>query len=574
MTTSKVNVFLKQGDADQKQWTFERQFSIGRDGDADICINDPTVSRFHAFIHIVKGTWWIRDMNSSNGTFINGKQVSKHPVDRQTQLQLGQNGPQLQLSMVTPNQSDSETVLLDLSDSQIKGHCSFDRKKMTNPIIPENGSALAGKIHGHVKTYLHKWRKILPATLSVILVAPVLAGYMVSQDDINMSKKQQEIHRVENHPDSTKARHSGGNDQTDSQTKTEEFLANRTTQPNASHPAKHPVRQDGHKTIDPQQVKNDKQIADIYFNVGKKFSNHRRWRAALEYYEKVSKIDADYPLLNDEMAILDFEIKNQKTYQEALVHVKAERYKQALAKLINFPQKSAYYKEVEQLIEDVGKIRAQPAEKHKKEVTEKTSADRGKKAIDTINEALRLYAEGKTKSSINTLNRLLHSSAPAKPSLKKRANILKKRILYAKSLLKKGDLAHANGQIDSALNTWETFLSVDQTLLDSKQGYFAGHVRLKMADEYSEQARKALSDGDLPTAYRYSSMALDVRGNHPKALEVQTMLKATARRLYQRGYILEAYNAEKAMEKWKLITKICDTDTEYYQLALAKINAR
>ncbi len=49
------------------------------------------------------------------------------------------------------------------------------------------------------------------------------------------------------------------------------------------------------------------------------------------------------------------------------------------------------------------------------------------------------------------------------------------------------------------------------------------------------------------------------------------MLKENSKQLFQDGYILEEYNPEKAMQKWKLILKICSPESEYYKKALKKI---
>ena len=95
-----------------------------------------------------------------------------------------------------------------------------------------------------------------------------------------------------------------------------------------------------------------------------------------------------------------------------------------------------------------------------------------------------------------------------------------------------------------------------------------------MADEYGAKAHKAYSDGDYPAAYQYSKLALDQKGDHPKALEIKELLKAISKQLYQTGYVIEEYNPEKAQEKWKQISKICDSDTEYYQKALVKVNGK
>lgn len=59
---------------------------IGRDDTNDVIINEPRVSRNHAIITILdNGEYEIKDLGSSNGTFVNGKQIIKeiiHPGDK------------------------------------------------------------------------------------------------------------------------------------------------------------------------------------------------------------------------------------------------------------------------------------------------------------------------------------------------------------------------------------------------------------------------------------------------------------------------------------------------------------
>lgn len=50
-------------------------FTIGRDAQNDIPINHPTVSRFHARIERRNGSVVVKDLTSTNGTYVNGKEV-------------------------------------------------------------------------------------------------------------------------------------------------------------------------------------------------------------------------------------------------------------------------------------------------------------------------------------------------------------------------------------------------------------------------------------------------------------------------------------------------------------------
>jgi pSer/pThr/pTyr-binding forkhead associated (FHA) protein len=49
--------------------------TIGRSANCDLPISDGKVSSQHAVVRLFEGLWWLYDLQSSNGTFVNGKEV-------------------------------------------------------------------------------------------------------------------------------------------------------------------------------------------------------------------------------------------------------------------------------------------------------------------------------------------------------------------------------------------------------------------------------------------------------------------------------------------------------------------
>lgn len=49
--------------------------ALGRDLDNEIVLADATVSGRHAVINLREGAWWVEDLASTNGTFVNGTPV-------------------------------------------------------------------------------------------------------------------------------------------------------------------------------------------------------------------------------------------------------------------------------------------------------------------------------------------------------------------------------------------------------------------------------------------------------------------------------------------------------------------
>ena len=51
--------------------------SVGSHADNDLCIPDAGVSGIHAGFEIINGQWFIHDIDSTNGVFVNGQKVSQ-----------------------------------------------------------------------------------------------------------------------------------------------------------------------------------------------------------------------------------------------------------------------------------------------------------------------------------------------------------------------------------------------------------------------------------------------------------------------------------------------------------------
>jgi hypothetical protein len=53
------------------------EMSIGRDRGCDLVLRDPEISRRHAQLRFRDGRWILRDLDSTNGTFVNGVRVGR-----------------------------------------------------------------------------------------------------------------------------------------------------------------------------------------------------------------------------------------------------------------------------------------------------------------------------------------------------------------------------------------------------------------------------------------------------------------------------------------------------------------
>jgi pSer/pThr/pTyr-binding forkhead associated (FHA) protein len=68
---------LHQNGTEKKSQQFtKREILVGRDPACDWILNDSTVSAQHARLSYHHNQWWVEDLNSRNGTFLNEELVS------------------------------------------------------------------------------------------------------------------------------------------------------------------------------------------------------------------------------------------------------------------------------------------------------------------------------------------------------------------------------------------------------------------------------------------------------------------------------------------------------------------
>jgi pSer/pThr/pTyr-binding forkhead associated (FHA) protein len=78
-----VKIYVEKVAAERRIYTFTQPFRAGRDNTCDVRLSDPGASRFHAEFWFAEGAWWLLDLESANGTYVNGMKVDRAPLARQ-----------------------------------------------------------------------------------------------------------------------------------------------------------------------------------------------------------------------------------------------------------------------------------------------------------------------------------------------------------------------------------------------------------------------------------------------------------------------------------------------------------
>jgi two-component system, NtrC family, sensor kinase len=109
---------------------------LGRDPASTIPLHDTEVSRHHAEIRQIDGEYALSDLNSSNGTFVNGQRVRHHQLVSGDQLQLGST-----LMLYT---GPAEETQEDLAEAVSIGSPAevADRSRIVRSVTQQEGSRI------------------------------------------------------------------------------------------------------------------------------------------------------------------------------------------------------------------------------------------------------------------------------------------------------------------------------------------------------------------------------------------------------------------------------------------------
>ncbi|HJS18389.1 MAG TPA: FHA domain-containing protein [Anaerolineales bacterium] len=76
-----ITFFIKIGEGKESMMYFTQpEIVLGRDTNTDLSVMDEALSAHHARIAYHHGQWWLEDLNSTNGTFLNQNKLTTPAV--------------------------------------------------------------------------------------------------------------------------------------------------------------------------------------------------------------------------------------------------------------------------------------------------------------------------------------------------------------------------------------------------------------------------------------------------------------------------------------------------------------
>ncbi len=138
-------IILEGPDAGAKFSFDSGRLLIGRGDECQIRINQGSISRHHAALTFMGDCWQIEDLNSQNGVFIDGVQISRQRLTVSTRLRLGtinvqfEAGPELQQQAASASQEPERSPgAVSMDDIGAIG-------SMTTSILDEFGRVIIGQ---------------------------------------------------------------------------------------------------------------------------------------------------------------------------------------------------------------------------------------------------------------------------------------------------------------------------------------------------------------------------------------------------------------------------------------------
>jgi len=94
-----INVRVVNGRTEVREKRFTAGFIVGRSSECDLQISESCISRLHVSVEFRGGQCWLKDLDSVNGTFVNGARISEAPLGEDTEVELGRGGALLLLQV-------------------------------------------------------------------------------------------------------------------------------------------------------------------------------------------------------------------------------------------------------------------------------------------------------------------------------------------------------------------------------------------------------------------------------------------------------------------------------------------
>ncbi len=153
----------------------ETAVGVGRDASNAVQLHDTEVSRQHAEIRRVDGSYVIADLNSSNGTFVNGKRIEQHRLASGDQVQVG--GTLMLFTRPSEDSSEELAQQVNIASDQPKS----DKSHIVHSVSHEEGSRI---LRGRADIPESSWLARAHSNLQVVYRTALAVSHTLDIDQL------------------------------------------------------------------------------------------------------------------------------------------------------------------------------------------------------------------------------------------------------------------------------------------------------------------------------------------------------------------------------------------------------
>ena len=130
-----AKLILSREGASTKEYELDQEIiTIGRKSDNDICIEDQAVSGNHAKILTILNDSFIEDLDSTNGTLVNGEKISKYALQNGDKITLGKHELEYANEAAEAGEGEFEKTMILRPDDGGTPVTAEDSKKLEKSI--------------------------------------------------------------------------------------------------------------------------------------------------------------------------------------------------------------------------------------------------------------------------------------------------------------------------------------------------------------------------------------------------------------------------------------------------------
>lgn len=140
-----IRVRVGAANTEPRDYMFTQTFRLGRVPECELQVDDPHVSRQHATVAFANGQWWVQDLNSANGIWVEGQRVQTLAIGQSVSFRLGVQGPWVMMQVDVPSPTSAPMAAAVPASPQPMGGETRMLASYTDKYLTGNHDAPAGE---------------------------------------------------------------------------------------------------------------------------------------------------------------------------------------------------------------------------------------------------------------------------------------------------------------------------------------------------------------------------------------------------------------------------------------------